>query len=110
MRMAFGPADGNRKFFCVYFVNAGMAECLDRPVRRPIGGGSSRNAAANRVGEIAQVFFEGRWAQGRLDHLGRKLRARFFHRASSGTFRDLTCERRGLQRRNLSRNTYREKE
>jgi hypothetical protein len=55
--MAFCPTDWNRKFFRVYFVNAGLAERLDCPVRRPVGGGSSCDATANRVGKIAQVLF-----------------------------------------------------
>jgi hypothetical protein len=57
MRMAFYPTDWNRKSFRVYFVNAGLAKRLDCPVRRPVGGGSSCDATANRVGKIAQVLF-----------------------------------------------------
>ena len=105
MRVAFGPADGNREFFGVDFVNSRMAERLHGPISRPVGGGSSGDATANRVSEVAQVLFERRGSQRRLDHLGSEFGAGLFHRAGARSLWHLSRERRRLQWRHLGRSS-----
>jgi hypothetical protein len=58
MGMAFTPADGNSEFFRVDFVHASAAKPFDCPTHGAVGGRRTGDAAADGVGEIAQIFFK----------------------------------------------------
>ena len=56
---AFGPGIRDGEFFGVDAVGSGGFEHLHAPVDGVLHGGSAGNAAADFVGEVAQVAFEG---------------------------------------------------
>ena len=89
MGVAFRPAGRNREFFGMDVVNASVAEGLHGPIRGAVGCRRAGDAATDGVAEIAQVFFKGRGTEGRLNHAGCQVGARFLQGAGARALRDL---------------------
>ena len=102
MRVAFGPAYGNGEFFGMHVVNTGVTKGLNSPIRGSVGGRRAGDPAADRIAQVAEIFFEWRGTECGLNHRGCEFGAGFLHRAGTGTLRQLRRERCGLDGRYLS--------
>jgi hypothetical protein len=80
---AFAPTDWNRKFLSVNFVHTGVMESFNGPSDGLIGRSRTRDAAANFIGQMAQILLEWGRAFGAHDHSRREIGARFLDRAGA---------------------------
>jgi len=103
MRSSFAPACGNGELLRVYGIHTGPAERFDRPTDRSLRRGRASHAAADRIGQIAQVFLERRRAESAPNHIRSEIRAGFLNRTRSSPLRHLLPTRRKLHRIPLCR-------
>ena len=79
----FAPTDWNREFLSVNFVHTGVMESFNGPSDGLIGCRRTRDAAANFIGQMAQILLKRRRAFGAHDHSRCKIGARFLDRAGA---------------------------